>query len=53
MSEVKIFQDKRIRSIWNDEEEQWYFSVVDVIGAIKRHCHQAESDRRMEKNRHN
>lgn len=34
MNEVKIFQDKRIRSIWNDEEEQWYFSVVDVIGAL-------------------
>lgn len=34
MNEVKIFQNKRIRSMWNDEEEQWYFSVVDVIGAL-------------------
>lgn len=34
MNEVKIFQDKRIRSVWNKEEEQWYFSVVDVIGAL-------------------
>lgn len=34
MNEVKIFQDKRIRSVWNEEEEQWYFSVVDVIGAL-------------------
>ena len=34
MSEIKIFQDKRIRSAWNDDEEQWYFSVVDVIGAL-------------------
>lgn len=34
MSEVKIFQDKRIRSVWNEEVEQWYFSVVDVIGAL-------------------
>ena len=34
MNEVKIFQDKRIRSVWNDAEEQWYFSVVDVVGAL-------------------
>ena len=30
----KLFQDKRIRSAWNDEEEQWYFSVVDVVEAL-------------------
>lgn len=34
MSEIKIFQDKRIRTAWNDIEEQWYFSVVDVIEAL-------------------
>lgn len=34
MNEIKIFQDKRIRSVWNDAEEQWYFSVVDVVGAL-------------------
>lgn len=34
MNEVKIFQDKRIRSVWNEEEEQWYFSIDDVIQAL-------------------
>lgn len=34
MSEIKIFQDKKIRSAWNEEEEQWYFSVVDVVAAL-------------------
>lgn len=34
MSSIKLFQDKKIRSVWNDEEEQWYFSVVDVVGAL-------------------
>ena len=34
MNEIKIFQDKRIRSVLNDAEEQWYFSVVDVVGAL-------------------
>ena len=31
MSNIKLFQDKKIRSSWNDEEEQWYFSVVDAL----------------------
>ena len=34
MSNIKLFQDKRIRSAWNEEEEQWYFSVVDVVEAL-------------------
>lgn len=34
MSSIKLFQDKRIRSAWNEEEEQWYFSVVDVVEAL-------------------
>ncbi len=28
---IKLFEDKKIRSAWNEEEEEWYFSVVDVI----------------------
>ena len=34
MTNIKLFQDKKIRSVWNDEEEQWYFSVVDVVEAL-------------------
>jgi len=34
MTNIKLFQDKKIRSVWNDEEEQWYFSVVDVVAAL-------------------
>lgn len=34
MSNIKLFQDKKIRSEWNEEEEQWYFSVADVVGAL-------------------
>lgn len=34
MSNIKLFQDKKIRSSWNEEEQQWYFSVVDVVEAL-------------------
>ncbi|MFH6959548.1 hypothetical protein ACHRV1_19295 [Flavobacterium aquidurense] len=28
---LKLFEQKQVRSLWNEEEEQWYFSIVDVI----------------------
>lgn len=31
---TNLFEKKEIRSIWNKEEEEYYFSVVDVIGAL-------------------
>ena len=31
---VKIFENKKIRSSWDDEQEKWYFSVVDVVGIL-------------------
>lgn len=34
MNEVKLFQDRKIRSVWNEDEEQWYFSIEDVVAAL-------------------
>lgn len=34
MSSIKLFQSTKIRSVWNEEEQQWYFSIVDVVGAL-------------------
>ena len=34
MSDLKLFEGKQIRSYWNEKEEQWYFSVVDIIEAL-------------------
>jgi hypothetical protein len=31
---IKLFEQKQVRSVWNDEEEKWYFSVVDVIEVL-------------------
>ena len=33
-NEVKLFGDNKIRSVWDNEKEEWYFSVVDVVGAL-------------------
>ncbi len=31
---IKLFESKKIRSVWNDDEEKWYFSIVDVIEVL-------------------
>ena len=31
---IKVFEEKRIRTLWDDEQEKWYFSVVDVVQVL-------------------
>ncbi len=31
---LKIFEDKTVRTIWDDEHEEWYFSIIDVIAIL-------------------
>ena len=31
---IKLFEQKQIRSIWNDDEEKWYFSIIDVVDIL-------------------
>lgn len=31
---IKLFESTKVRTIWNDDEEKWYFSVVDVVGLL-------------------
>ena len=31
---IKLFDQKQIRSLWNEEQEKWFFSIVDVIGVL-------------------
>lgn len=33
-SEIQLFEDKRIRTAWDEEKEEWYFSVVDVVSIL-------------------
>ncbi|MEI7502381.1 MAG: Bro-N domain-containing protein [Paludibacter sp.] len=34
MSNIKLFESKHIRSVWNESEEKWYFVVEDVIAVL-------------------
>jgi hypothetical protein len=34
MSTVKLFESRQIRSIWSEKEQKWFFSVIDVVGAL-------------------
>jgi DNA-damage-inducible protein D len=34
MSNIKLFEEKQVRSLWNEEEQKWYFSVIDVIKVL-------------------
>ena len=33
-TQIKIFEEKRVRTIWDAEQEDWYFSVVDVVAVL-------------------
>ena len=33
INQIKLFEGKEVRSIWDVEKEEWCFSVVDVVGA--------------------
>ncbi len=33
-NKIQIFEDKKIRTAWNEETEEWYFSVVDVVSVL-------------------
>ena len=34
MSDIKLFEAKKVRTHWDEETGQWYFSVIDVIEAL-------------------
>ena len=34
MSSIKLFEDKQVRALWDTDEEQWYFSIIDVVEVL-------------------
>lgn len=33
-TQIKLFEEKKVRSVWNEDEQQWYFVVSDVVGIL-------------------
>ena len=33
-AEIKLFEEKKVRRVWDAEKEQWYFSIIDIIEAL-------------------
>ena len=31
---IKVFEEKKVRTLWDDETEEWYFSIVDVVSVL-------------------
>lgn len=40
-NELKVFENKKIRAKWDEEEEKWYFSVVDIVAVLTENDYQA------------
>lgn len=34
MNDLKLFEQKQVRTSWNDEEDEWYFSIIDVVEVL-------------------
>lgn len=34
MTNLKLFEDKKIRTHWDEKQEKWYFSIVDVVSVL-------------------
>lgn len=31
---LQLFEQRKVRTVWDDQEEKWYFSIVDVIAVL-------------------
>ena len=31
---IRLFEERKVRSIWDDKSEEWYFAVVDVVAVL-------------------
>lgn len=46
---VKMFEGSQIRSVWDNEREEWYFSIVDVVGVLSESKNPTDYLRKMKK----
>lgn len=47
--QIKIFQEQKVRCVWDEEKEEWYFSIVDVVGALTESANPTDYLKKMRK----
>ena len=40
-NKIKLFEDKKVRVAWNEDEQDWYFSVVDIVAVLNESDYQS------------
>ncbi len=33
-SEIKLFEERKVRTVWNEATEEWYFAIMDVVAVL-------------------
>lgn len=33
-SQIQLFEEKKVRTVWDEESEEWYFSIIDVVEVL-------------------
>ena len=46
---LQLFEQRKVRTVWDDEEEKWYFSVVDVVEALTESANPTDYIKKMKK----
>ena len=31
---IQLFEERKVRTVWDDEQEKWYFSIVDIVAVL-------------------
>lgn len=47
--EIQLFEEKKVRTVWDSETEQWYFCVVDVVEALTDSVNPSDYIKKMKK----
>ena len=46
---IQLFEGKKLRSVWDDEKEEWYYSMVDVVAALSESANPTDYLKKMRK----
>ncbi|MEG1725757.1 MAG: hypothetical protein RR313_10225 [Anaerovoracaceae bacterium] len=33
-NKIQLFEERKVRTLWDEDQEKWYFSIVDVVGIL-------------------